>query len=83
MDSETMFRLFALERMVTWLAAQEVKRSGDVSLGLQTMSNSLHDLLDKHQSEDFPGAQAMKEQVSIRLDGLVQAVEHEVGRDHD
>lgn len=83
MDADTMFSIAALERLVTWLAAREVERSGDISLGLQTMSNSLQDLLDKHQTEDFPGAQAMKEQVSLRLDRLVQAVEHEVGRDRE
>lgn len=73
------FQISALERMATWLAAQEIMRSGDATANLRKLSDSLHSLLDENRaSAQF--LEQMKEHVGARLDLLVEATANEVRR---
>jgi hypothetical protein len=76
--ADIVFRLAAIERMLTWIVAQEMRREGRD--GLERLADELHSLLDEDMSESFPGLQSMKENVSARLDGLLSGVANELRR---
>lgn len=78
-DKDLFFRICAIERLVTWLAAQEVSRTGDVQAGLQRLSNELHSLLDESPAPNET-LRDMQEHVSAQVDDLIQSVSHEVAR---
>lgn len=78
--ADLIFRLSAIECLLTWLAAKEIKREGnDNRLALGKFSDSVHAMLDENRPP-HPLLQRMQEEVSARLDGLVQMVADQVQR---
>jgi hypothetical protein len=73
---DLMFRVYALEALMIWLAAQEIKRSGDAPSFLAKMADELHAQIDRSTPPN-PMINYMISTIGANLDRLVQGISRE------